>query len=166
MVERIEGCFHMKCPCKTHFCYSCATKLTTNGRFELHGIPQKVHFPHGIFASCINGFKPSFEVPTDVQVDVKPIIPTSINHRHYHRPARRLQHEEYPLLWRLNIVLAWWQCPALAVLMHGLVTRDRIHLSTILAVIITIVLMNGIYENLLPKLFTLVFMFITPWPIM
>ncbi|KAG7368094.1 IBR/half ring-finger domain containing protein [Nitzschia inconspicua] len=27
-VERIEGCFHMKCPsCATHFCYECGTEL-------------------------------------------------------------------------------------------------------------------------------------------
>ena len=27
-VERIEGCFHMKCPtCATHFCYECGTEI-------------------------------------------------------------------------------------------------------------------------------------------
>jgi hypothetical protein len=27
-VERIDGCFHMKCPtCATHFCYECGTEL-------------------------------------------------------------------------------------------------------------------------------------------
>jgi hypothetical protein len=27
-VERIEGCFHMKCPtCATHFCYECGAEI-------------------------------------------------------------------------------------------------------------------------------------------
>jgi hypothetical protein len=48
-VERIEGCFHMKCPtCATHFCYECGTELFppyygTHLRWEDGGDTQRTN---------------------------------------------------------------------------------------------------------------------------
>jgi len=159
MVERIEGCFHMKCPCGTHFCYNCSTKLTTDGRKEL-GDLKTVHFANGVFKTCINGTKAAFTVPTDVTVDIKLPIPSNPKNT-TRRQIPPVRDQGYPLFWRLNIFYSWIYCPVLGLLMHIYVWRRPIPwLFTVMTTLVTLLLMGVDKANLLYYLSSALFMFV------
>jgi len=86
-----------------------------------------------------------------------------------HVPTARRQNygRRYPLFWRINLIVAWLYCPALSILMHSMITRNRINWQTIIAFVITLILMSfSYYDKINPLtvyIFTSIFMFSGPW---